>query len=341
MLENLKALCALNGVSGNEAEVSDYIVARAGEYAIDVSTDVMGNVIVCKKGARTPAKKILLSAHMDEVGVIVTSVTDDGYLKFAMVGGVDRRVVVGKTVQIGKGRVLGIIGCKAVHLVKSENRGKAIESDDLYIDIGAKNRDEAMKLVAPGDAGAFDGEVREFGDGYIKAKAIDDRLGCAIMLELIASDLPVDCTFAFTVQEEVGLRGASTAAYKMKPDIALIIESTTAADLPSASENKKACKVGGGAVIPFMDNRTIYDKELVKLLCGLADKNGIKWQTKTVIAGGTDGAAFQVSRSGVKTAAISAPIRNLHSPSCVGKLSDFEDMRKLAVLFLEEMGEQA
>ena len=338
--DTLKELCALRGVSGSEDEVREYILSCTKHHADEVITDVMGNVIVYKKGAKSPAKRLVLCAHMDEVGVIITGITDDGYLRFAMGGSIDSRVVVGKTVIIGKHRVLGVIGSKAIHLVKTADREKPVETDDMYIDIGAKSREEAEKQVSLGDAGAFDEEIREFGDGYIKAKAIDDRFGCAVLLELIQSDLPIDCLFALTAQEEVGMRGAYTAAYRAAPDIALIVEGTTAADLPSSPESKKICKVGGGAVIPFMDNATIYNKEIRDILIGVAEKNDIPWQTKTYITGETDGAAFQRTRSGIKTAGIAAPIRNLHSPSCVGKYSDMEAVYKLATLFLEALGEE-
>jgi len=337
MLDTLKELCALSGVTGNEDEVREYILDRVKMRTDDVIVDAMGNVIVSKKGVKTPEKKLVLCAHMDEVGVIATSITDEGYLRFSMAGSVDSRVVVGKMVKFGRNRVSGVIGCKAIHLVKAKDREKALEVDDLYIDIGANNREEAEKLVSPGDTGAFDAEIIEFGDGFIKAKAIDDRLGCAVMLELIESDLPVDCSFAFTVQEEVGLRGSVIAAYRTAPDIALIIEGTSGADLPSVPEHKKVCKAGGGVVIPFMDNGTISNKEIRGLLIALAEKNGIKWQTKNVVAGGTDAAAFQRSRVGAKAAGIAAPIRNLHSPSCVGKISDMEAVLELARLFLEEL----
>ena len=339
MFDILKSLCALNGVSGSEDEVRGYITGRAGRYASDITVDAMGNVIVFKKGKKTPRKKIVLCAHMDEVGVIITGITDEGYLRFAMAGSVDSRIVVGKALLIGKNRVPGVIGCKAIHLVKKEDRDKPIEEDEMYIDIGAADREEAEKLVSLGDAGAFDEDIREFGDGLIKAKAIDDRFGCTVLLKLIESDLPVDCTFAFTVQEEVGMRGAYTAAFSTAPDVAIIVEGTTAADLPSVSGNKKVCKVGGGVVIPFMDGGTIYDKELRGILSGIAEENGLSWQTKTYVAGATDSAAFQRSRSGVKTAGIAAPIRNLHSPTCVGKLSDMETVYELLRLFLDKMGE--
>ena len=338
MIDTLKELCALSGVSGCEDEVREYIVSRAAGVADDVVVDTMGNVIVSKKGRKTPAKKTMLCAHMDEVGVVCTSITDDGYLKFALAGGIDRRVVIGKTVEFGRERVLGLIGCKPIHLTKARDREKVIEIEEMYIDIGAKKRDEAEKLVSVGDTGAFDASVFEFGDGYIKAKAIDDRFGCAVLLKLIESDLPIDCMFAFNVQEEVGLRGAYTSAHRAAPDIALNVEGTTAADLPSVTGNKKICKLGGGVVVPFMDGGTIYDKELYRILNDLADKSGIPRQTKSVVAGGTDAAAIQRSRAGVKTAGIAAPIRNLHSPSCVGKITDMEAVSKLAMLFLEEVG---
>jgi len=335
MIEILKQLCALSGVSGDEGEVRDYIVDFVRKHTDDVTVDVMGNVIVAKKGAKTPVQKITLCAHMDEVGIIVTGITKEGYLKFAAAGVIDKRVLVGKVVTFGKNRLSGLIGCKAIHLVKSKDREKVIDISDMYIDIGATNREDAEKLVSLGSTGAFDDDIQGFGDGYIKAKAIDDRIGCAIMMELISSDLPVDCTFAFTVQEEVGLRGAQTVAYRTAPDIALIIEGTTAGDLPSVPENKKICKAGAGVVIPFMDGGSIYNKEIRGVLTDLAEKNNIKWQTKNVVAGSTDGAAFQRSRGGVKTVGIAAPIRNLHSQACVGKISDMEDVMKLARLFLD------
>ncbi|MCL2819965.1 MAG: M42 family peptidase [Oscillospiraceae bacterium] len=339
MLNKMKELCELSGASGNEEEIKDYIVNHAGKYTDDVRVDTMGNVLVSKKGKVTPKQKIVLCAHMDEVGIIVTGITDDGYLRFAKAGSFDGRVVLGKAVLIGKSKVQGIIGCKAIHLVKSKDRENPVDFEDMYIDIGVKNKSEAEKLVTLGDAGVFDEDIREFGNGFIKAKAIDDRFGCAVLMELIESELPVDCTFAFTVQEEVGLRGAYTAAYSTAPDIALIVEGTTAADLPSVPENKKVCKLGNGPVLPFMDSGTIYNKEIHSLLTETAEKNNIPWQTKTYIAGATDGAVFHTSRSGIKTAGIAAPIRNLHSPTCVGKISDMEAVYKLIWRFLERMGE--
>jgi len=339
MFDTMLYLCSLNGVSGSEDEVRTAIVDRVKKHTDDVQVDTIGNIIVNKKGKKTPEQKLVLCAHMDEVGIIVTGITDDGYLRFAKAGSLDNRVILGKAVLIGKNKVQGIIGCKAIHLVKTNDREKPVEIDDMYIDIGVSDRCEVEKLISLGDTGAFDEPSLPFGDGYIKAKAIDDRFGCAVLIELIESDLPIDCTFVFSVQEEVGLRGAYTAAYSTAPDIALIVEGTTAADLPSVPENKKVCKLGNGPVLPFMDGGAIYNKEIHGILTDLADKNGISWQTKTYIAGATDGSVFHTSRSGIKTAGIAAPIRNLHSPTCVGKISDMEAVQKLIWLFLKKMGE--
>lgn len=340
MLDTLKTLCYLSGASGYEDEVRDYILERVMPYADSIITDSMGNLIVTKKGRVSSGKKILICAHMDEVGLIITGIDDDGYLRFDFIGGVDRRVVIGKKVYIGKDSVRGVIGIKAYHHVSHEEEKNVPKRDELYIDIGAKSADEAKELISLGDAGVFDDSVLEFGEGYLKAKAIDDRVGCAAMIKLLEGELPCDCTFAFTVQEEVGTRGAKIVAARVNPDIAIVLEGTTAADLPEVPEGKRICRLGEGLVIPFMDRGAIYSRSLFKLITEIADKNAIKWQTKTMIAGGTDASVIQRSGIGVDTIAISAPIRNIHSPASVAKISDFEAMPRLATLLLEEISEK-
>ena len=339
MLDTVKTLCYLSGVSGYEDEVREYILERAMPYASSVETDPLGNLIIYKKGAVSTGRKLMLCAHMDEVGLVVTHIDDDGYLRFGFAGGIDRRVIIGKSVYVGDGRVPGVIGIKAYHLVTDEEEKKVPKAEEMYIDIGARSRAEAEKLVSLGDACVFDDTVVEFGSGYLKAKAIDDRLGCAVMLKLIESDLPCDCCFAFTVQEEVGTRGARTAAYRVQPDICLILEGTTAADLPGSSPENEVCRLDGGVVIPFMDRGTLYDPALYKALTAIADESGIRWQTKRMIAGGTDGAAVQRSAGGVRTAGLACGIRNLHSPACVANTADFEPMLKLAGLFVGAFAE--
>lgn len=339
MLNTLKELCRLNGVSGDEGEVRQYLADRARPFAHTLRTDAMGNLIVFKKGTRSTGNKLMLCAHMDEVGVIITHITDEGFLKFSFVGGVDRRVVIGKPVTIGHNRIHGVIGLKAFHLTTSEERKKAPKTHELYIDIGAQNREEAQKLVEPGDYGCFVCQPEELGEGMFKARAIDDRIGCAVMLKLLEEELPLDVTFVFTTQEEVGTRGAFGAAFSVTPEIALVLETTTAADLPGVEGHRRVCAPGKGPVISYMDSSTIYDRALYDTLCRLATDHQIPWQTKEYIAGGNDARTIQRTKSGVRVAALSAAVRYLHAPSSVGSITDFEHMLALTRLFLAWMAQ--
>ena len=341
MRSELFELCRLNGTSGDEDRVREYIREKAEPYADSMRTDALGNLIVFKKGTKSTGNKLLIAAHMDEVGLIITRVTDDGFLKFDFVGGVDRRVAIGKPVVVGENNVPGIIGLKAIHLVKRDEMKRAPKTDALYIDIGAKNKEEALKLVQPGDYGCFVCEPEEFGNGLLKAKAIDDRVGCAIMLSLLRQELPMDVTFAFTVQEEVGTRGAFGAAFSVTPEIGLVLETTTAANLPDVELHRQVCAPGKGPVISFMDGATIYDRPLFERLRDLAEANDIPWQTKEYIAGGNDARTIQRSKSGVRVAAISAAVRYLHAPASVGSMADFEHMERLVMLFLNDLAQEA
>jgi putative aminopeptidase FrvX len=340
MLELLKELCRLNGVSGAEDPVRNFIQTQAQPYADSLRSDALGNLIVFKRGKKSTENKLLLAAHMDEVGVIVTRITEEGFLKFDFVGGVDRRVAIGKPVVLGENEIPGLIGLKAIHLVSREEEEKVPKTDALYIDIGAKDREEAEKLVPPGTYGSFVGPPQEFGQGFLKAKAIDDRIGCAIMLELLKEDLPLDVTFAFTAQEEVGTRGAFGSAFSVSPEVALVLETTTAADLPGVEGARRVCAPGKGPVISYLDGATIYDRDLFENLRRLAEEHGIPWQTKEYIAGGNDARTIQRSRSGVRVAALSAAVRYLHAPATVGSLADFENMWKLTRLFLADQAAQ-
>jgi endoglucanase len=330
MLETVKTLCALSGVSGFEDEVRDYILERAMPYADEIADDPMGNVMVFKRGKKHTARPVMLCAHMDEVGLIVTGVTEEGYLRFDFVGGIDRRVIIGKRVFVGAGRVPGVVGIKAYHHVSRDEEKNVPPTEDLYIDIGAENEDKALSLVGYGDCAVFDDFTASFGKGLLKAKAIDDRAGCAAMLKLLERELPCDAWFAFTVQEEVGTRGAKTAAFRLEPGCALILEGTTAADLPGVAAEKQICRVGGGVVIPFMDGGALYDRELFALAVRTAEKHGIAWQTKNRVAGGTDAAAVQRSGRGARVLALSVALRNIHSPACVGSVADLEALPILA-----------
>lgn len=335
MLDLLKTLCALPGPSGAEDLVRDFIRTEAAPHADDIRTDAMGNLMVLRKGVKRLAKPVMLAAHMDEVGVIIKRVTDEGMVKFGFVGGVDPRVVIGRRVRFGD--TLGIIGIKAVHLTTAAERKRMPDVKDLYIDIGAGSKTEALGRVALGDYGVFDADIVEFGDGLLKAKAIDDRLGCAVLLTLLREQPPLDTWFVFTVQEEVGLRGSATAAYALDPDFCLIVESTTAADLAEVPAHKQVCALRKGPVLPFMDRGTIYDAELFDLLRNAANARGIAWQTKHMVAGGTDAGRIHKSRAGVRTVGVAAPVRYIHSPVSVAAVSDMQGVLALAKAFLEEL----
>ena len=341
MLKLTQQLCALSGVSSREDDVRTFLTDVLRPHVTDLRTDVMGNLIAFKEGRKHTGSKLLLDAHMDEVGVMVSGYTADGCLRFSFVGGVDRRVVLGKRVYIGKDRILGIFGMKPVHLTTKEERRSIPKLEALYIDIGAKDEAEARALVKLGDIGVFDGESLLFGDGFLKAKAIDDRAGCAAMVKLAQEELPMDCTFVFSTQEEVGTRGAFASSFSVKPEIALILESTTAADLPGTPSGKRVCAPGKGVVIPYMDGGTIYDRQLFETLREIAEERQIPWQTKEYLSGGTNGRVYQRSRGGVRVAGLAVATRYLHAPTSVAAVSDLEGMLCLARLLIEMIAEES
>jgi endoglucanase len=334
MIDLLKQLCSLDGVSGWEDEVRDHIRKTAGPFADEIREDTMGNLLVFRKGAKNE-KTVMIAAHMDEVGLMVRGATDDGYLKFGTAGGIDRRLLFGKTVRCGQKKLPGVIGIKAVHLSKPQERDSVPQITDMYIDIGASSKDDALKKVPLGEVCAFATEPVEFGKGFLKAKAIDDRVGCAVLLRLLEERPVYDTWFAFTVQEEAGLRGAYTAAYALKPDMALVVEGTTAADRPGLKGAERVCAPGEGVVLSYMDGTTVYDRDLFEKMRSLADKHQIPWQLKRAVAGGTDAGAIQRSRCGVPVAGLAAAMRYIHAPVSAVSLEDCENLYRLAKAFLE------
>lgn len=332
----LEKLCSIGGVSGREDKVREFIISEIDGFA-DWRVDPLGNLIVHKKG-KSPAKnKVMFDAHMDEVGMIVTYITDEGMLKFSAVGGVDPRVYLGRSVKVGDKEISGVIGLKPIHMLSKEDELNMPKADEMYIDIGAESADEAREYVSLGDTVVFDSGIRNFGDGFVQGRALDDRMGCAVMVEMIKSELEYDTDFSFSVQEEIGTRGAKASAFSIRPDYAIVLETTTAADIPGVDGEKRVCALGEGAVVGFMDRGTIYDHDLYELAFKKAEENGIKIQTKTMVAGGNDAKAIHVSAGGVKTLAISLPCRYLHSPSCVIKMSDGDDVLRLAKVMLGEL----
>lgn len=324
----LKKLCLANGVSSGEDSVRNIIISEIKGYADSIETDPAGNLIVFKKGKEKAKHKLLLSAHMDEVGFIVTYINSDGTLKVDEVGGIDRRVIVGKRVTVGEKNIPGVFEIKPLHLCDKEERKRIPDLSDIYVDIGALDRADAEKYVKLGDLVSFEG-FYEDNEQSIITKAIDDRGGCAVLIDMIKNALPFDMYFTFVVQEEVGLRGAKTAAYSVDPEFAIVVETTTAADVPNVEDSKKVCQLGEGAVISFMDRRTIYDKELYKSAFAAADHAGGKAQAKQAVAGGNDSGVISSTRGGVRTIAVSIPCRYLHSPHTVAYKNDITAVEKV------------
>ncbi len=331
MFSLLKELCLINGTSGREEKVREFIISKLGD--IPYTVDALGNLIVEVQGRKRAKNKIMVSAHMDEVGFIATYVTAEGLIKFDTVGGILPAVMSGRRVVFENGTV-GVIGVKPVHLMSEEEKKQLLTEDKLFIDIGAENREKALEYVLPGDSAVFFGEWTETGNKII-SKALDDRFGCLLLLKMIEDIPEYDMTFVFTVQEEVGLRGAGCAANRVKPDFSLVLEATTAADIAGVADENRVCVQGEGAVISFMDNSTIYDREIFKKALELGREKGIKVQVKAAVAGGNDSGAIHKSGVGVRAAAISAPCRYIHSASCMLCKDDIMSCLELAKALLE------
>ncbi len=335
----LKKLTEAFGVSGFENEVRNIILEEIKDYCSEIQIDAMGDLIAYKRASARceNTKTILLSAHMDEVGFIVTDITDEGYLKFATVGGIDSKILISKRVNVNGNH--GVIGIKPIHLTEKEERKKTISEKQLFVDIGAKTREDALQIASKGDYFGFDSDYVEFGD-MIKAKALDDRLGCDIMINILKKDWNVNLVCAFTVQEEVGLRGAKIAAKGINPDFALVIEGTTCNDMTGISENLRVTKSGKGAAISILDSASKADGELVEMLVNSAKSRNIPYQFKASTAGGNDAGAIHLADGGIKTATISVPCRYIHSPVCVMSKRDFDSCRRIVESFLNDLGKE-
>lgn len=333
----LKRLSEACGVSGDEGEVRALLTEELTPYAEEIHTDSLGNLYVKKGLGRNP--RVMVAAHMDEIGLMVTSVEKSGLLRVTKVGGIDDRVLVSKPVMVGKDRVPGVIGAKAVHLQKPHERTKAIHIDNLFIDIGARSQDEAEKLVKLGDYVAFSAQPREAGENCLIGKAFDDRAGCAILAELLKEDFDLELNAVFTVQEEVGLRGAGAAAYNICPDVALIIEATSAADVIGTKEAGQVTKLGDGPALTLMDASYIAPKKMVDLVVGTAEKLGIPYQIRRLTTAGTDAGIISQSQTGILSAVISVPCRYIHSPASIINLDDWHNTMRLAKGILNAIAE--
>ena len=336
-LNNLEKLTQLNGVSGREDAVRAEIAAQLQALGLPAHTDVLGNLIAYRKG--TGPHKIILCAHMDEVGLMVKYISPDGFLSFITVGGIDPRTLLAQrvTVHTASGPITGVIGTKPAHITQEAERGKAVPLSDLFIDVGLSGQ-EAAQTVALGDFVTLERPFVRFGNGRLCSKAFDNRVGCFCLLEALKRvEKPLLSVHAvFSVQEEVGLRGAGTAAFGLEADAALAIDTTGAADIPLCRPQDYLVRLGGGVAVSAIDAATITPKWLFDDLTDLCRKENIRHQVRIAPRGGNDAGAIHRSRRGIASCALSIPTRNIHSNVEVTDEKDIQAAADLLCAVLEK-----
>ena len=331
----LKELTEAAGVSGNEKEVRDLIISEIKDHVDSFKIDRIGNVIAYKKGKDT-GKRLMITAHMDEVGLLVKEIDSMGLIKFMTVGGIDKRILVSKPVEIGKDKIIGVIGAKPIHLQKREEWTRALNFEELYIDIGASSKAEAEKLVSIGDYISFASDYVEFGQGLVKAKALDNRVGCSLLINLIKEIKDISFYAVFTVMEEVGLVGAGPAAYEVNPDISLVLEGTLCYDMPKLDNHMVPTYLNGGPAISLIDRTTVFNHDFRNQIVSIAKKNNIPYQYRKTSMGGNDSGKIHTSKDGSITTTISVPCRYIHSPASVMSKSDYDNTYSLLKAILSD-----
>ncbi len=335
---DLKTLTEINAPSGHEQPIRRALLEELKAKGHKPYIDKMGNVIVVKEGkGAAPRKRVMVAAHMDEVGLIVTGHAEGGFLKVNQAGGIDPRVLISKRVLVGDDNIPGVIGAVAIHLQSAADRARVMGYKDITVDIGATDKKEAEQKAPIGAYISFDTPYVEYGEGYACGKAFDDRVGCWTILRLLEEDLPCDLIAAFNSEEEVGCRGASGAAFAQEPDIGIILEGTTCNNLGDVPEVSQVCKAGEGVAVSFMDGASIANRELFRKALCVAEKEGIAHQVKASVSGGNEGGAVQRAREGIPVLVLSVPCRYIHSPSTVIKLSDAESQFELCKALLKAL----
>ncbi len=321
----LERLSNASGVSGDEGAVREIVLENLKVLAVDYNIDALGNILVTKRGKGRNLPRVMLAAHMDEVGLMLTHDEGKGIFRFEIVGGIDERQLAGKPIRVGNDQIPGVIGAKAIHLTKDDERKKTIGLDTLRIDLGPKNTNK----VKIGDWAAFATKFTRLGPS-LRGKAMDDRLGVVTLITLLNNAPPnIDMLAAFTVQEEVGLRGARVAGYTFDPDMAFVLDCTPAMDLPvwDGSDNTLyRTKLGVGPAIYTADGGTFSDPRLVRLLKSVGEIYNIPYQIRQPGGGGTDAGIIHKQRSGIPSVSVSVPGRYLHTPAAIVRLNDWKNM---------------
>lgn len=330
LLERLSNAC---GLSGDEGEVRAILREALAGAACEIYTDTIGNLI-CRKG--NGPLRVMLDAHMDEVGLVVAGFDDTGLIRFKDSGGLDPRVVPGRSVLVGRGKLPGVIGTQAVHLLDKEQKEKVIPSKELFIDIGARSRDEAASVAPPGTPVYFATRFERMSDKVVKGKAFDDRAGCVVVAQaLLERDYPELTIFGvFSVQEEVGLRGAQAAAYHLAPDLAVVIDGTSSADVPGIDPHQTVTNLGEGPAVSIVDGSIVMHGKIREQLVALAERNHVPYQFRRMTTAGTDAGGIFLQRTGIPACTVALPCRYMHGPASLASLDDLENAIRLAHLFL-------
>ncbi|MBZ0276142.1 MAG: M42 family metallopeptidase [Anaerolineae bacterium] len=331
----LQELSEAVGISGKEDAVRKIILKAIEGHVENIRVDPMGSITAFKKGKGRNRVRLMLAAHMDEVGFMVTGLDSDGTIRFTAVGGIDDRILPGLRVRVGDDLIPGVILWAPIH--KTYEQRSAVKISSLRIDIGATSKDEVSGKVKLGDRVAFDSRYMEVGEKMLRGKSFDDRVGCSLLIDILqGGPYPVDILAAFTVQEEIGLRGARVAAQALNPDVAFALEGTTAHDVPNPAADpddntrpNPACKIGAGPVLTVVDRSMITDPRVLRFLRQTAETSRIPYQLKTAPGGGTDAGAIHQANAGIPSAVISVPCRYIHSPSAYLSRDDYDNTLRL------------
>lgn len=336
----LKQICEIAGAPGFEKRVREFIIGEVTPWVDKVSVDNIGNVIALKRGAANPeGKRVMVAAHMDEIGFIVTHIDDAGFIRFHTLGGFDPKTLTAQRVIVhGSQDLIGVMGSKPIHVMNEEEKNKMPKTTDFFIDMGM-SKEEVEKYVKIGDPITRDRELIEMGD-CVNCKSIDNRVAVFILLEALKTldQVPYDVYATFSVQEEVGLRGANVAAHNINPHFGIALDTTIAYDVPGAAAHEKITQLGKGTAIKIMDGMTICDYRMVDFMKKTADARGIAWQPEILPAGGTDTAGVQrMGKQGSIAGAISIPTRHLHQVIEMAHKRDIDLSIQLLNACLEEI----
>ena len=332
----LKKLCETPGAPGFEHQIRDVVSEEIRGYVDELRTDNMGNLLAVKHAKHHGTKSVMLAAHLDEIGFMVTHIDDQGFIRFHTLGGFDPKTLTAQRVIIhGKEDIIGVLGTKPIHVMSPEERTKVVKTQDFFIDCGL-SKEEVEKVVSIGDPITRERDLIEMGN-CVNSKSLDNRVSVYVLIEVLKhlKETDVEVYAVFTVQEEVGIRGAQVAAHQINPDFGIAIDTTIAYDLPGAQPHEKVTTLGGGAAIKIMDASTICDPRMVSYLKATADQHEITWQPEVLTAGGTDTAGVQrTGKNGSIAGAVSIPTRHLHQ---VIEMADKNDIAACVNLIVEAL----